>query len=107
MPFDGTSFTNKDEVLLCLQQSRAIVAQGWCQGDATDENGSVCMIGAVGVMYHSVGPRAFQESLALLSQETRRLGYATIAGYNDALGRTIEDVLAVFDRVISKVEAYL
>jgi len=94
-----------------LQEARALLARGWCQGyfakDEAGHNvtendpGAVCWC-AVGATLRAAHVLRFDNSEALLA--LRVLGAEirswVIPNWNDAEGRTKEEVLAAFDRAI-------
>lgn len=89
--------------------------RGWIQnhlGESSDvENCAVCAIGAVnaaacGSPFMGLGPgeRAPLDILETLLEEDCS-GYVWIANYNDAPGRTVDDVLDLFERAAVRAEA--
>lgn len=86
-----------------LKDAAAYIEQhGWIQGRAMNRNGEVCMVGAVGAV---VGCEVFafgwwangrdqeQEMTAAIELLNQRLGTDAVAEFNDAPGRTKDEVL--------------
>ena len=95
-----------------LRAARAKIVQGWTQGafarDAEgrstpwqgDEAVCWCAMGAIGC----VGPDhddIAESVLIALQRAIGPTGYTAISHFNDADGRTKDDVLAAFDRAIA------
>lgn len=77
---------------------KRLVERGWCQGTFEDGEGRCCSIGAI----NRASPPCGQWP-ALLS-------FGDVVGgsvfvWNDAPGRTLEEVLAAFDKAIAAEEA--
>lgn len=92
-----------------LKAARALVNEGWCQGDLADAHGGVCAIGAlnlicVGSVYISVGgyPRrdAAVDALKRLLMPGQYLHE-----FNDASTTTQQDVLSLFDKALAELGA--
>jgi len=106
-----------NDVITAAKEARRLIAEvGWCQGfDAKDAQGHLvwaldpeavcfCVFGAV--------ERAFSgqpiESRYMIDDEIDdELGYMTMGKWNDVEGRTRDEVVAMFERVIAKLEAKL
>lgn len=84
--------------------ARYIEEHGWTQGTFQDETGAVCATGAVNAVLHGdplgydvqrvdLKIRVFRE-LELRTEE--QFGEGSIVDFNDAEGRTVDEVLAVF-----------
>lgn len=96
-----------------LQEARALIEAGWCQGPFYRlEQGAeqYCAIGAVrrvvGTDYETFGYVRHDPAEAALSLVARRISHGTFCcaiAYNDARGRTKEQVLALFDRALADV----
>lgn len=103
MPFDGTQL---DEVTLLLIRGREAIERGWCQGSYA-KGDAVCMEGAVGrrngYCLSSVIKHAIDRLRAnAISSMKRSFELPTeLTTWNDAPGRTKEEVLAAFDRAIA------
>ena len=107
-------------VAATLAEARKLIAQGWTQGDFySDEDGSgcYCLAGAVGaaeaasvnlpkgrvkfVFYsRSKSVQALSDYLGGIARGAAAVDLVT--GWNDAPGRTQEEVLALIDRAIAK-----
>ena len=113
---------NGGSPLALLKGAReALVNKGWCQrATARDGNGDVvyplantatafCAIGAI----HYAGGKGFDQysKIAILSRRylwkaiAARTSSQIIEDYNDAPGRTKEEVIEVFDAAIQLAEA--
>jgi hypothetical protein len=79
-----------------LQRARQIlINDGWCQGDMYNHKGAHCALGAISAVDANVPS----------NWEISPLSYVTpgssIAGWNDEIDRTLEDVLKAFDEATS------
>lgn len=98
MPFDAA--TQESELVRDLRAARAyLVEHGWCQGRGRDDAGRVCAIGAFNAVIAPIPGnggrvRAVAAALSMLSEG--------ILTWNDAPGRTVDDVLALYDRAIDR-----
>ncbi len=106
MPFDSQSFEVTeadvvDPVLECLTVARDLVSRGWCQGTLSLANGSVCMLGGVGLA--GSGPEAVRDTVDLLIQHLPPYFAAKVSlpKFNDHPTTKQGDVLAVFDSAIA------
>lgn len=67
---------------------------GWCQGTMRDEKGRVCAMGATEYCgaenWGQLVDAAFRNELG---------GKIGVVQFNDRPGRTVEEVLAVFDKI--------
>lgn len=83
-----------------LRKARTRIAlYGWTQGMNQDELGRTCVEGALLSTGH---PGAEQRWAAYCL--VHALGDRNVIGWNDAPGRTKEEVLALFDRAIALAE---
>ena len=107
-------------VAATLAEARKLIAQGWTQGafyDDEDGSGCYCLAGAVGaaeaasvklpkgrvkfVFYsRSKSVQALSDYLGGFARGASAVDLVT--GWNDAPGRTQEEVLALIDRAIAK-----
>ena len=97
MPFDGANFETSSPVTQMLSDGRERVQLGWCQRSMR-QPGSVCMIGSLTVSdFHT-----FTQAEGLVLEAIDFLGYPhrSVPGFNDAAGRTRDQVLEVFDKAI-------
>jgi len=124
MPFDATPQENHSYTMQQLLRGRANVAFGWCQGkliDRFDDNLRVCALGGLRI---TKGPYTFHEDhddiilavialWSVLPQGLNRHGdrvwgaYSMaedIANYNNNPHTTQADILALYDRAISRMD---
>lgn len=99
MPFDGSRYLTTSPLTNMLTEARQQLDQGWCQHRAR-QRGSACMIGSLAISDYDV----FVEAERLLLDAIRDLGYpqVSVPAFNDALARTKEQVLQVYDRAIHR-----
>lgn len=110
-----------DNRLQVLTGARDRIAAGWCKRRLKDEDGRHCAIGAILADMHSAfmsSPEVIypftsvvaahlpefwtMEELDLL--DNNRRAWMQIVGYNNYLGTTQADVLALFDRAIASLQ---
>lgn len=85
-----------------LIKARRLIARGWCQGQAREQRlfgNSYCTLGALakaaGRNYYS------GKAFGAIQSEVLKQDYASgIVTWNDAPGRTQQEVLDLFDRAI-------
>lgn len=109
--------TSKEELIRAkevLIRGRARLEKGWCQGaSARDENGytvganlpvatSFCIFGAL--TYEDRYDGTLDARQLVREVLGAKLGDGAIATYNDAPGRTKEEVLALVDKAIALAE---
>jgi len=116
MPFDGTT----NPTLETLIRARQILAEdGWCQGVLWDHRGRVCAIGALlkghdllwqddrGQILPAVGVLVEANQLAPAVERgyysPEGLLQISVVKWNNAEGRTKEEVLDAFDRAIESL----
>ena len=99
MPFDGNNYQATSSVTVMLRDGKQQVEQGWCQ-NSMRQRGSVCMIGALDITDYT----QFVDAETLLLDAIRSLGFphSSVAAFNDDLCRSKHQVLAVYDRAISR-----
>lgn len=93
-----------------LAAAQIIRERGWCQGDYSDARGAVCTLGALLVVDSwKVGDReAIWKFEDLPLHEACRLRFQKYLGidftpqWNDAPGRTVDDVLAALTSAASQ-----
>lgn len=98
------------DVLRAAKQ--VLIERGWTQGKYVDDFGCVCSFGAINVAvtgdprqsgsYRSSEEQAATEASRLVSKAVDR---ELLDIWNDAVGRTKDDVLAAFDKAIALAEA--
>lgn len=89
-----------------LTNARALVAQGWTQGDWRDGS-CYCAAGALRSVTRGMLGDAWVEAVAALKAAIGRhrfCGDREIIGWNDTPGRTQEEVIAAFDRAIAALK---
>lgn len=90
-----------------LVEARSLIQDvGWTQGTyATYAEGNkvigYCALGALSATH--AGPEIRHDAIMRLSKQTVQYNGSDIVSYNDAEGRTKEEVLAVFDQAIESV----
>jgi hypothetical protein len=98
-----------------IKAARALLARrgGWVQGtEFTDNLGrnlgrpQFCMIGAIRSCSVEAGSSTLYNSLMALVSAELPIGYYSIPFFNDAYSRKKYEVIAVFDRVITKLEQH-
>lgn len=97
-----------------LRGARALlVDKGWVQGvAAVDGDGycvgsskaTVCRLCALGAIWRSAGGSLTKEAIDVEAVMNKVAG-GSIAEFNDAPGRTKDEVLAAFDKAIASLEA--
>lgn len=109
MPFDGTQLNETAQHLLRAKQY--LLDHGWCSYGAEGDNGTVCV--AMAMWRAGKGGRSAKGVDAGRCAETanifvRAIGHPKvempgilIGGWNDTPGRTLDEVLATFDRAIA------
>lgn len=108
MPFDSAGFirtVQQEADLELLREARARVAKRWIQDQysvATREGWAYCMVGAVGPGFDAA-TTATRLLLPHLPHEPGRR-FDSVEAWNDTLGRTKEEVLAVYDKAIAVIE---
>lgn len=111
MPFDpGLDETDtRSRDLIVLEKARARIARGWCQNTPDSSGGSVCMGGAYQVvtagspsnLFHSGAMDKFARLLGFRGgKEVGHRPGDRMVQWNDAPGRTQQEVLQRFDTAI-------
>lgn len=90
MPLDDSQL---DEVTKLLIEGRERIEQGWCQY-ATRKDGAVCMVGAI----YTTVDNTYCDAVRRLQ---RVIDMVDIVVWNDAPGRTQDEVLDAFDKAIA------
>lgn len=77
--------------------AQLIRERGWIQGDFDDASGAVCLWGAVRTASHDLGGETAE--LDAMDVLRRRIGDADVSApmWNDARGRTIDEVLRLLE----------
>ena len=99
MPLDSSTYFTTSPLTQMLVEGRKQLDQGWCQ-HRTRQRGATCMIGSLAISDYDM----FIEGERLLLDAIRELGHrqASVAAFNDALGRTKLQVLEVYDHAIER-----
>ena len=93
MPFDGSE---SNAVIAHLLRAKEYIARhGWCHGAAANEGGGVCAARAIG---NTRGPCT--ESDDPFEFFKSAISCRHIGRWNDASGRTLDEVNDAFDRAI-------
>lgn len=82
-----------------------IRARGWRQHDYGEESGPVCAVGALNV---AMGGDPWDDHGPYTAEERLRqfLGWGdSVSRWNDARGRTVEEVIAALEKAASLAEA--
>lgn len=106
MPFDASTWTpplvQAQHDLNLLREMRAGISApgGWCQGVGTRADGARCILGWAGAVTGSDR----REAARFLSR-VMPFGGSGLIAFNDEVGRTQAEVVALFDRAIARLEA--
>lgn len=106
MPFDNVPLhVETRPLVLMLQAARSKIEQGWCQG-AMRQRGKVCMLGALSDS-RCYAEELYHDAEKLLFRAIDSCGYphAQISSFNDAAGRTKEQVLDIYDAAIVRARS--
>ena len=104
MPFDGKDFKIEPATVAdVLIRARELIAspKRWCQGTEEDEEGRMCLRGAI----INSGHTDFSPILEARRLVERYTG-GNITAFNDAPYRTHADVVAMLDRCIKIARSY-
>lgn len=99
MPFDGSRSLTTTPLTRMLVHARQQLTQGWCQHRAR-QRGSACMIGSLAITDYDLFVEAERHLLGAIQELGHRQG--SVAAFNDAPGRTKQQVLEVYDRAIHR-----
>jgi hypothetical protein len=82
---------------------RKLLEHGWIQGTVGDSDGATCAMGAISYVAIKAHPSvsAFARIAFGSSFNHPNDAYGAIADWNDAPGRTFDEVIALFDRVLA------
>lgn len=89
-----------------LRKAAALIQKrGWCQRVREDEDGCLCVLGAIAVAAHGYAEETVDEDLsepvrALLPDPAERIWH-----WNDAPGRTAGEVIALLEKAATMAEA--
>lgn len=92
-----------------LLAARERVSQGWCQKEAEDDSGNVCLLGAIGVMQgayddgYCYAANAVNDYLRQWGPELFKQDMFPSINYNDAPNRTKEEVMDLLTDVSAAV----
>jgi hypothetical protein len=92
--------------------AQLIRERGWGQGDYVNASGCFCSVGAIraacGIQdfagQSKTAPSSTKPVREALGWLSRSVGRVLMAGWNDAPDRTVDDVLAAFDRAATLAE---
>lgn len=83
-----------------------IVEHGWCQGTSRTREGAICLLAAAGSVLGDEDVTSPHQFLQELRQDLRNGGtYLWLHEWNDAPGRTKEEVLSALERTAARLEA--
>ena len=104
MPLD---FGTQSAIVAELEAVRARIERGWCQGYYGDAAGNVCLLGAIRERKYRYNGLVGHLAAAIEGgmPHDRMWRSPTVMGFNDAPGRTKEEVLALIDRAIERALA--
>jgi hypothetical protein len=94
-----TTSTLDEETRRVLATAKGIVAAGWCQGNYTDGEGRYCAAGALGWRFDGNIDDSQREAFTALERLT---GVGNLFHWNDAPGRTQQDVIDLIDRALQQ-----
>lgn len=77
---------------LLLDTADYLEGHGWCQGAAQDSKGRMCVLGAMSSVFVGPAYENYSEGVARVLKQT---GAFEIAGWNDAPGRTQDEVVSM------------
>ncbi len=98
MPFDGT----QNPTVRVLETVKAYIHKhGWCQFALQDNRGRVCLTG--GFLYSGVSEHPEGQAAFTLLDTQARITTLSVAHWNNAPGRTVEDVYKLIDDTIQTV----
>ena len=109
MPFDSASVNQEEDTYAnILRRAAALLRQyGWTQGKYCDDQGRLCILGAIG-MAMTGSPTQAHESyrvarVAMCVGDIVNEG--TVHPWNDTLCRTAEEAIAALEAAAAKEEA--
>lgn len=99
MPFDGSRYI-ADAVVAALKDARSRVDRAWCGGKARDLGDKVCLVVAIyeATNYDAEISRQSAELVAEVIGRRYDAAVTNLIFYNDAPGRTREQVVDALDR---------
>lgn len=101
----------KTVIQLLKDAKERIEKNGHCKDQLWDEQGRCCIIGAVSRAHGPAGAAVYNPDAYFAAMNSIRASIPadaptqSIPGYNDLPETTKEDVLALFDRAIARVES--
>lgn len=91
---------NKKTIIKTLEKAhQLLIDKGWVQGLYEDQEGKHCAVGAVSKITSNYNLK--KECCAALAANTE---YRNVIIFNDAPGRTKEQVLGLFTRTINRLK---
>lgn len=106
MPFDGSRYT-ADAVVAALKDARSRVDRAWCGGKARDRGDKVCLMVAI-YEASNYDAEISHKSAELVAEVVGRRYPAAVPNiifFNDAPGRTREQVIDVLDRAADRARS--
>jgi hypothetical protein len=87
-----------------LKEAREMISQGWIQGSYSRAEAGVTCFCAKGALFGACEDISTALDLAYLLEDDLPEGYGGLVSFNDEKGRTKEEVLALYDRTIARLE---
>lgn len=72
--------------------------RGWCQGGFRNTQGNVCIMGAAFVIGQTNSSDALAAIQDQINKECQDYPYTTIPMYNDAVAKSVEDVVLMLKK---------
>ena len=111
MPFD--SLPVLDDVDLTLRKAREIIQQGWCQGGIhRNKHQQHCAVGAIRMAVGWKTNALYRKTLERLADSLPKQYFqfksdiCGVMSWNDAKCRTVDQVLAQFDKCYPKIVVF-
>lgn len=84
---------------ILLEAANLLRKKGWCQWTLEDDQGRMCALGAILKANRNLSVHQVQKSLYLLGKflPPDKRGYGPIVPWNNAPGRTKEEVIAAME----------
>lgn len=86
---------------LAAASAAEIRQRGWCKGVSEDEEGRVCIYGAIGAVERREGIRREDVGDDLRDEVRKRAGEFLLGEWNDSR-ESLDEVLAVFDSIAAE-----
>lgn len=86
------------------EAKQLLVDRGWCQGNLQDCHGRRCMLGALRAAGFAMPWYRVAEDMLIRAIGDTGAHWSPVAVWNDAKGRTLDEVLNKFDQAIDIAE---